>query len=135
MNRLKKISRFICGIVFMAAGANHFLNTPFYVSIMPPYLPWHESLVYLSGLGEIGLGGLLLIERWSPMAAWGLIALLIAVFPANVHMAMHPEQYRWAAPLVLWLRLPLQGLLILWAFWYAGIDSSVEGPHQHRSAS
>ena len=89
---------------------------------MPPYLPWHEALIYVSGLAEIGLGGLLLFERWSRLAAWGLIALLIAIFPANVHMAMHPEQYAWASPLVLWLRLPLQGFLILWAYWYTGSE-------------
>jgi uncharacterized membrane protein len=107
MIRAKQISRYLYGVVFIAAGANHFINTPFYVSIMPPYLPWHEALVYVSGLAEIALGALLLIERWSRLAAWGLIALLMAVFPANLHMAMHPKQYEWASPLVLWLRLPL----------------------------
>ena len=124
MIRLKRISHCIYGIIFMAAGTNHFLNPPFYVSIMPPYLPWQEALVYLSGVAEIGLGGLLLFERWSRLAAWGLTALLIAVFPANVHMAMHHEEYQWVSPLVLWLRLPLQGLLILWAYWYTGMDRS-----------
>lgn len=135
MNRFKQISRFLYGIAFVAAGANHFLNTPFYVNIMPPYLPWHEALVYVSGLAEIGLGGLLLIERWSRLAAWGLIALLIAVFPANVHMAMHHGQYQWASPLALWLRLPLQGLLIIWAYWYTGTDTSGEKLHKQRSAA
>jgi uncharacterized membrane protein len=67
--------------LFIDAGANHFLNTPFYVSIMPPYLPWHLALVYLSGVAEMGLGALLLFEQWSVLAGWGLIALLIAVFP------------------------------------------------------
>lgn len=118
MNRLKYISRWLFGLFFMAAGANHFVNTPFYVSIMPPYLPWPVALVYLSGVAEIGLGGLLLFERWSRLAAWGLIALLLAVFPANIHMALHPELYQWASPLGLWLRLSLQGLLIAWAYWY-----------------
>ncbi|MEQ1627275.1 MAG: DoxX family membrane protein [Nitrospira sp.] len=118
MNRLKYISRWLYGLSFVAGGANHFVNTPFYVSIMPPYLPWPVALVYLSGVAEIGLGGLLLFEGWSRLAAWGLIALLIAVFPANVHMALHPELYQWASPLGLWLRLSLQGLLIAWAYWY-----------------
>jgi uncharacterized membrane protein len=119
MPGVTSISRYLYGLLFVIAGANHFFNSAFYVSIMPPYLPWHRALVYVSGMAEIGLGGLLMIERWSRLAAWGLIALLIAVFPANVHMAMHPEQYAWAPPLMLWLRLPLQGLLVLWAFWYA----------------
>ena len=135
MIRVKRISRYIYGIIFMAAGTNHFLNTPFYVSIMPPYLPWHEALMYLSGVVEIGLGGLLLFERWFRFAAWGLIALLIAVFPANVHMAMHHEKYQWVSPVVLWLRLPLQGLLILWAYWYTGMDRSNENVRQQGSAA
>ena len=118
MNRLKHISRWLYGLFFIVAGANHFLNTLFYVSIMPPYLPWPVALVYVSGVAEIGLGGLLLFERWSRLAAWGLIALLIAVFPANVHMAVHPELYSWASSLGLWLRLFLQGILIAWAYWY-----------------
>jgi uncharacterized membrane protein len=110
---------------FWIAGANHFFNTPFYVSIMPPYLPWHLALVYISGLAEIGLGVLLLFERWSALAGWGLIALLIAVFPANIHMALHPEFFTYASPLGLWLRLPLQGVLIVWAYWYTRRESSV----------
>ncbi len=118
MNRLKYASRWLYGLFFMAAGVNHFLHTLFYVSIMPPYLPWPVALVYLSGVAEIGLGGLLLFERWSRLAAWGLIALLIAVFPANLHMALHPELYPWASSLGLWLRLSLQGILIVWAYWY-----------------
>lgn len=61
---------------------------------------------------------LLLFERWSRLAAWGLIALLVAVFPANVHMALHTELYPWASSLGLWLRLSLQGALIVWAYWY-----------------
>ncbi len=118
MTQAKRTTRYLYGAMFIAAGTNHFLNTAFYLSIMPPYLPWHEALVYVSGLAEIGLGGLLLFERWSPLAAWGLIALLIAVFPANVHMSLNPDVYPWASPLMLWLRLPLQGLLIGWAYWY-----------------
>ncbi len=118
MHHHKRITRYLFGALFVAAGTNHFLNWPFYVSIMPPYLPWQVELVYLSGVAEIGLGGLLLFERWSRVAAWGLMALLIAVFPANVHMTLHPEKYPWASPVLLFLRLPLQGLLIGWAYWY-----------------
>lgn len=121
MKRAKTISRYIFGILFILAGANHFRNTAFYVSIMPTYLPWHVALVYISGIAELGLGVLLLVRRWSKLAAWGLIALLIAVFPANVHMALHPELYPWASATALWLRLPLQGVLIAWAYWYTRI--------------
>ncbi|MGQ0809993.1 MAG: DoxX family protein [Nitrospiraceae bacterium] len=125
MLRAKQITRYIYGALFSAAGANHFLNTPFYLSIVPPYLPWPLALVYISGIAEIGLGGLLLFEQWARLAAWGLIALLVAVSPANIHMALHPELYSWASPLGLWLRLPLQGALIAWAYWYTRPPSSV----------
>ena len=57
---------------------------------MPPYLPWPLVLVYIRGAAEFGLGALLLFKRWQAAAAWGLIALSIAVLPANMHMALHP---------------------------------------------
>src|SRR5690349_17696212 len=118
MARFKTVTRFLCALLYIGAGVNHFVNTDFYVGIMPPYLPWHLALVYISGVAEIALGAALLVERWSRPAAWGLIALLVAVFPANVHMALHPELYAWARPVGLWLRLPIQGLLVAWAYWY-----------------
>ena len=122
MKRAKTLSRFVFAILFILGGVNHFLNSNFYVAIMPPYLPWHRELVIVSGIAEIGLGALLLIYPWSRWAAWGLVALLIAVFPANIHMALHPEQYPWASPVVLWLRLPLQFVLIGWGYWYTRRD-------------
>ena len=126
-SRIKHASRYVCGVVYIVAGMNHFLRSEFYVSIMPPYLPWHLALVYVSGLAEVALGGLLLVDRFSAIAGWGLIALLIAVFPANVHMALHPELYSRALPSALWLRLPLQGLLILWAYWYTRTEPRPKG--------
>ena len=100
------------------AGVNHFIDPDFYVGIMPPYLPWHSALVAISGVAEIALGMMLLFRRWARWAGWGLIALLLAVFPANLHMAMHTELYPSISPTALWLRLPLQALLIVWAYWY-----------------
>jgi len=85
---------------------------------MPPYLPWHLALVYISGIAEIGLGAFLLFQRWAGLAAWGLIAFLIAVFPVNVHIAIHAELYPDFSPIELWLRLPLQGVLIASSYWY-----------------
>ena len=85
---------------------------------MPPYLPWHFAFVIISGVAEVVLGVGLLIPKTSRYAAWGLIFLLIAIFPANIHMATHPELYPNIPPIALWLRLPLQVLLILWAYWY-----------------
>ena len=115
---LKFISRCLLGVLFVAAGLYHFINPDFYLKIMPPYLPWHLFLVYLSGLFEVALGIAVLIPKFMRMAAWGLIALLIAVFPANVHMALHPQLYPDLPALGLWLRLPLQVLFIAWAYWH-----------------
>jgi uncharacterized membrane protein len=124
MNRAKHIARYVFGAAFIIAGANHFVMTAFYVSIVPPYLPWPLALVIISGLAEIGLGALLLFQRWSALAAWGLIALLIAVFPANLHMALHSYLYPWAPVAALWLRLPLQAVLIAWAYWHTRPEAS-----------
>ncbi|MGH9945193.1 MAG: DoxX family protein [Pyrinomonadaceae bacterium] len=123
MARVKRWTRYLFGGLFILAGVNHFVNPEFYLRIMPPYLPWHPALVLLSGIAEIILGALLLFRRYAAFAGWGLIALLIAVFPANLHMAMHPELYPTISPLALWLRLPLQGVLIAWAYWYTRAES------------
>ncbi len=114
----RAIFRFLLGAFFVLAGLNHFVNPAFYLRIMPPYLPWHTFLVYLSGFFEIALGLMVVIPKLTRIAAWGLIALLIAVFPANVHMAMNPNLYPDINPIILWLRLPLQAVLVAWAYWY-----------------
>jgi len=85
MRILKLISKYLLAVFFIVGGLNHFLNPPFYLKIMPPYLPWHLFLVYLSGIFEIAFGILLMVARYSRYGAWGIIALLIAVFPANIH--------------------------------------------------
>ena len=118
MRQARKILKWLFGILFALAGANHFVHTDFYLSIMPPYLPWHAALVYVSGAAEITLGVMLLVRRLEALAAWGMIALIIAVTPANVHMAIHPELYPQYSSIALWWRVPLQGVLIAWAFWF-----------------
>ncbi len=101
----------------IVAGLNHFLNPSVYINIMPSYLPWHSFLVYLSGLLELLFGIVLLIPAFSRLAAWGIILVLVGVFPANINMALHPEDFD--IPIwLLWLRLPLQIALILWASLY-----------------
>ena len=108
----------ILGGVFIAAGVNHFVATSFYMKMMPPYLPAHLLLVQISGVAE-SLGGLgVLIPRTRRAAGWGLIALLIAVFPANVQMTF--DAFATGAPL-LWqgvtvLRLPFQALFVYWVW-------------------
>ena|ERR1700677_3452621 len=120
MNAVRVVMRWLFGLLFVAAGANHFLSASFYVSIMPPNLPWHLTLVYISGVAEMALGVLLLVPRFQAAAAWGLVALLIAVTPANLYMAMNPDLFPAFDPALLWARLPLQGVLIAWAYWFTG---------------
>jgi uncharacterized membrane protein len=103
---------------YMIAGANHFINPKSYLNIMLPYLPLHLFLVLLSGFFETALGILILVPKYTSFAAWGLIILLILIFPANIHMAINSELYRNIDPVILWLRLPLQLILIVWAYYY-----------------
>ena len=115
---MKTLLRWLFGVLFILAGLNHFRDANFYMKMMPPYLPWHSELVAISGVAEIALGAMLLFQRWAALAGWGLIALLIAVFPANLHMATHAELYPSISPMALWIRLPIQAVLIAWAYWY-----------------
>jgi len=94
------------------------MHTDFYLSIMPPYLPSHLALVYASGVCEVALGIALLFRSTQRFAAWGMIALIVAVTPANLHMAVHAELYPRFSPAALWIRLLLQLVLIAWAYWY-----------------
>ena len=111
-------SRTLTGLVFVVAGLLHFVAPSVYERIMPPYLPLHRELVYLSGACEI-LGGLgLFSRRTRPAAGIGLILLLVAVLPANVQMlidARAAENPSWWVAL-LWLRLPLQLALVAWVW-------------------
>jgi uncharacterized membrane protein len=103
--------------VFISAGIMHFVIPRAYESIVPDYLPAHRALVYVSGLAEIAGGAGVLHARTRRIGSWWSIATLIAVFPANVHMALHPDRYRripgGRAGLI--ARLPLQAVFIAWA--------------------
>ena len=117
MSRIKTASKYLLAMFMVAAGTMHFIKPDFYVQIMPPYLPLHRELVYLSGFFEIALGLLLLVPRFSRLAAWGIVALLIAVFPANIYLYQHQDLVP-VSPILHLLRLPLQGLFLLWAYWH-----------------
>ena len=117
---LKSTFRVVLALFFVGGGVNHFVRTGFYLRMMPLYVPFHLAIVQASGVAEIGLGILLLIPATTAVAAWGLIALLVAVFPANLQMALHPETFPEFSSRALWLRLPLQGAMIAWAWWFTG---------------
>ncbi|MGB7337781.1 MAG: DoxX family protein [Phototrophicaceae bacterium] len=107
----------ILGIVFIGAGVLHFISPKFYLAIMPPSLPYHLELVYLSGLLE-ALGGVgVLIPKYRKWAGVGLMALMLAVYPANIYMAMNPEKFSGIPKWGLYLRLPLQFVIIGLIYW------------------
>jgi uncharacterized membrane protein len=118
---LKKISLYLLGITFIVAGTLHFVSPEVYRKIMPPYLPWHDFLIYLSGFFEILFGILVLLPKTRWWGAIGLVLLLIAVFPANLYMAQTGGTTVGDAaylPIVAWARLPLQLVMIAWAWWH-----------------
>ena len=103
---------------WIAAGANHFAMPRAYEAIMPDWIPRQREMVLASGVAEI-LGGVAVIPPWGRrFARWWLLGVLAAVYPANVHMTLHPERYPQIPPVALWARLPLQ-LLAAWWVWRA----------------
>ena len=118
----RKLSLFGLSLFFIYFGIDHFINPEFYLSIMPPAFPLHAEAVYISGFFEI-LGGIsVLIAPLRKIAGWGLVALLICVYPANIYMAITPEAFPEISIGLLYFRLPLQFLFIYWAY-------SVTRPH------
>jgi uncharacterized membrane protein len=131
MSRAKRILLFVMAAFYCFAGFNHLLNPAFYVAIIPPGLPSPEWLNVASGLAEIVLGVYVLEPRTRVLAAWGIIALLIAVFPANVYVALHnvglPDGAQGTGNALLnWVRLPFQVLFAVWAWWYTRETGALE---------
>ena len=110
------LSLFGLSVFFVYFGIDHFINPDFYLSIMPPAFPLHAEAVYISDFFEI-LGGIcVLIPSLRQLAGWGLVALLISVYPANIYMAINPEAFPEISIGLLYFRLPLQFLFIYWAY-------------------
>jgi len=118
---VKRLLLYLMAAFYVSGGIMHFVRADWYLAMMPPYFPLPLMLVYLSGAAEIAGGIGVLIPKTRRLAAWGLIVLLVAVFPANLYIAMEnvPVFGATEGPGVLgWLRLPLQLVFILWAWWY-----------------
>jgi uncharacterized membrane protein len=118
---IKRVARWTMVLFMVASGIGHFAITDAYVAMVPASLPWPRMLVWVSGVAELA-GGIGLVVPWPRLrraAAWGIIALLVAVFPANINMAVNhlsPAGMH-ASNAALWARLPFQALFIAWAWW------------------
>lgn len=122
--RVKTVFRWVLTVFMVGAGVNHFINPAPYLAMMPEVLPAKAALVAISGVAEI-LGGLgLILPATRKLAAWGIIALLVAVFPANINMAVNdlPLGTTTVPSWALWARLPLQLVMIAWAWWFTRDD-------------
>ncbi len=114
---IRTVTLRLLAVFFLVAGLNHFLNPRPYLSMMPPYLPWPAALNIISGAAEVAGGIGILIPTLRPIAGWGLLALLVAVFPANVNVALHGWKGQHIAPWILWARLPFQPLIMAFVYW------------------
>lgn len=119
----KRIALLLLAAFFVFAGVSHFTNEAFFVRIVPPWLPYPLLMVRLSGVAEIAGGAGVLIPGLRRVAGFGLLALLVAVYPANVEMALHPERFPDTSPAFLYARLPFQLLLAAWTWWATKPDA------------
>jgi uncharacterized membrane protein len=126
MELTRTILRGLAAVFFVVAGTFHFLKPEMYLQIMPPNFPAPQLLVAVSGVAEMAGGIGLLVRPFRRAAGWGLIALLIAVFPANIYMMQHPEKFHFALWILL-ARLPLQVVFVVWV-WFAAIQRSPSDP-------
>jgi uncharacterized membrane protein len=131
---IRSVSIGLMSFLFIAAGVNHFVSPDVYLKIMPGYLPWPLALVYVSGFFEV-VGGIgVAVPRLRRAAGWGLIALLIAVFPANVDMLVNADQFPAIPVWALVARMPLQGVLIAWVWWATVRSATDESDKSSRDA-
>ena len=115
---VKVISVYVMGIFYIIVGIKHFQDPSWFVQIVPPILPYKYELVYISGFFEVLLGILLMIPRFQSIAAKGLMALLICVYPANIYLAQTNGVALGISPLIAWGRLPFQFVFIGLAYWH-----------------
>ena len=123
---MPSLSRIVLGGFFLAAGALHFIKPRAYESIMPDALPAHRELVYLSGVAEMAGGAGVLADPTRRAAGWWLIATMLAVFPANINMAIEAERFKDIPEPLLWARLPLQAAIVHW-IWRVAVRAPTSG--------
>tara|TARA_Y100001960_G_scaffold90321_1_gene97029 strand:- start:256 stop:630 length:375 start_codon:yes stop_codon:yes gene_type:complete len=124
MKKIKNISIIIMSFFYIYVGIQHFIDPSWFVQIMPPYLPFHYEAVYISGFFEIIFGILILVPKTRYVASWGLILLLISVYPANIYLAFNeaPQQAIGISQFFAsWIRLPIQFIFIGLAYWHSKV--------------
>jgi len=124
MKFVKTVLKIVLASFLVFTGVGHFRNEEFFLKIMPDYIPvtLHLPAVYVSGVAEVLLGVMLLVPKTTRLAGWGIIALLIAVFPANIYAYQHSEEIFGISKALHFWRLPLQGVMIALAWWFARPD-------------
>ncbi len=121
MHAFKKVSRIILILAYTLAGINHFRVPEFYIAIIPQYIPYPEFMNAAAGVFEIIFGVGLAFSITRKYAAWGIVLMLIAFLPVHINMVMHkPFSVGGAvvSPVLAWVRLALQPVLIIWAWWH-----------------
>ncbi|MCX6199949.1 MAG: DoxX family protein [Bacteroidetes bacterium] len=114
---MKKYSVYLMALLYFLAGVNHFVHPDFYLKMLNGFLPYPIALNNISGAAEIILAIGICFSSTRKFSAYGIIALLIAIFPANINMALHATEWNFSA-IALYVRLPIQLLLIWWAYVY-----------------
>ena len=124
LSRFELLLRYAMGAVYVVAGVLHFLAPASFERVVPSSLPRPRALVYVSGVAEVALGVGVWFERTRRPSVWGIGALLVAVFPANVYTVT--DDVTGVARAIAWARLPFQGVLVLWAWWHSRPDAGSE---------
>jgi uncharacterized membrane protein len=124
---LRRVLLWLLGLGLIAQGINHFVSLDFFLRMMPAYLPAPALLVQLSGVAEVLLGAAVLVPRTRRLAGYGVLALLVAVFPANLEMALHPEAWPELPVWALYARLPFQAVFAAWV-WFTCLRGAPSGP-------
>jgi uncharacterized membrane protein len=114
---MKQYALYFMGLAYILAGVNHFWHPGFYLKLIQNFLPYPMMIIYVSGIAEILCGAGIMIPAYQKFSAWALIFLLVAIFPANINMAIHYQDFHVSKALA-YGRLPIQFLLIWWAYIY-----------------
>ena len=115
---MQESALYFMAFLYIAAGVYHFVKPKFYLYMMPPYLPAHKLMVSLSGVAEIVFGIMLLFPQTRSIAAWGIILMLISFFTIHIYMLTNEAKFFKISKIFRWIRIPLQFLLIWWAYQY-----------------